>query len=149
MDGQDPHGVVVALGQDRLGHPGPLGRLHGDPVQVLAQVAAGGLAPGPGLVDDEAQPPPHVAGPALGEAELQGPSVPGDAAQQLGRGGPRALVVERPQVGQADPDRIVGRHGVGLVGQVAPASPALPLEPEQVVVAAASSGVRSAETTWR
>ena len=94
VDGHDPHGVVVALGQDRLGHPRPLGRLRGHPVQVLAQVAARGLAPGPGLVDHETQPPPHVAGPALGEAELEGPPVPGDPPEQLRRGQPSALVVE-------------------------------------------------------
>ena len=137
MDGHDAHGVVVGLGQHRLGDPRALGRLLLDPVEVLAQAAAGGLAPGPGLVDHEAQPAPHVAGPALGEAELEGPAVAGDAVEQLGRRLPVALLVQRAQVGEAGPHRIVGRHGVGLVGEVAPAAAALDLEAEQVVVAAA------------
>ena len=114
VDRHDPHGVIVGLGQDGLGHPGPLGRLAVDPVQVLAQVAAGGLAPRPGLVDDEAQPPPDVAGPALGEPELEGPPVAGDPVEQLRRRQPVALVVQRAQVGQAD--RARGRRAGTVSG---------------------------------
>ena len=49
---------------------------------------------------------------------------------------PGALVVERAQVGQRGPHGIVERDRVGLVGEIAPAPPPLPLEAEQVVVAA-------------
>ena len=137
MDGHDAHGVVVGLGQDRLGDPGALGRLQLDPAQVLAQAAVGGLAPGPGLVDDEPQPPPHVARPAFGEAELERAAVAGDAVEQLRRRLPVPAVVQAAQVGEADAHRVVVGNGVGLLAEVAPAASPLDLEAEQVVVAAA------------
>lgn len=54
--------------------------------------------------------------------------------EQLGVGEAAVLVVERAQVPQARPDGDVGRHGVGLVGQIAEVGAALGPEPEQVVV---------------
>ena len=136
VDGHDAHGVVVALGQDGLGHPGPLGRLRLHPAQVLAEVPAGGLAPGPGLVDDEAQPAPHVAGPSLGEARAPGPA----GRRRCGRAARRAPASgagRRASAGRRGRRRTgssIG-DGVGLVGQVAPTPLPFGLEAEQVVVA--------------
>ena len=101
VDRHDPHGVVVGLGEDRLGDPGPLGGLLLDPVEVGAQAAAGGLAPGAGLVDHEPEAAPHVAWAALGEPELEGSALAGDAVEQLGGGVPVARLVDRPQERQA------------------------------------------------
>ena len=62
----DPHGVVVALGQDRVAGPA-LGRLVRGPAQVAPHAPPAGVGPRPGLVDDVAHAPPHVAG--VGPAE--------------------------------------------------------------------------------
>ncbi len=91
-----------------------------DPGQVLAQVAASRLAPGPRLVDDEPQPPPDVARPPLGESEFEGPPIAGDPVEQLRGRQPLALVVEGAQIQEPPPHRVVDGHRVGLVGQVAP-----------------------------
>ena len=101
MDRHDPHGVVVGLGEHRLGDPGALGGLLVDPVEVGAQAAAGGLAPRPGLVDHEPQAAPHVARAALGEPELEGAAVAGDAVEQLGGRLPVAGLVDLEQERQA------------------------------------------------
>ena len=135
VDGHDPHGVVVGLGQDRFGHPAALAGLAGDPLEVLPEPAVRGLAPPPGLVDDEAEAPPHVPGPALGEAQLEQAPVPGDAVEQLAGGPPVPFVVELTEVGDAGQDRPVG-HRVGLRSQVVPVAALDDLEAEQVVVTA-------------
>ena len=135
MDGHDAHGVVVGLGQDRLGDAGAVGELELDPAEVLAKVSPGGLAPRSCLVDDEADPAPHVARAAFGESEVHGPPVAGDPVQQFGGRAPVPLLVEAAQVGQP------GMNAVAVVGlaelgvEVAPrADPGM--EPEEVVVAA-------------
>ncbi len=136
MNGHDPNGVIVGLGQNGLGHSCPLGRLLSHPGQVLAQVAARCIAPGPRLVDDEAEPTPDVAWPTFGEPQFHDTPVPGDPVEQLRGCEPVALVIERTQIEQSLSDHVVIRHGLRLVGEVAPPPLAFPLEPEQVIVAA-------------
>ena len=105
----DPHGVVVALGQDRVAGPA-LGRLVGGPPQVAAHAASAGVGPRPGLVDDVAHPPPDVAGVGPGERGLEHAPLVDDAVEQLGRRrrGRRRVAIER-DVGDRRADRMVGR----------------------------------------
>ena len=151
VDGHDSHGIVVALGQDGLGHPRTFGRLQVHPAQVLAQIASGGLAPRPGLVDDETQSPPHVAGPPFGEAELHGPPVGRDPVEQLRRGQP-VRAGRRATAGRPEPARTGSSAGTvsGWSARIAPPSlAASTLKRKRSSSPQASSGVRRAETMRR
>ena len=134
VDGENPHAVVVGLGQHRLGHPGVLGPLEAGPLQIAAQVAAAGVGPGPGLIDQEPQPPPRVPGPARHHRRLQRPPIPQQLLQQHGRAGPPPGIVQLPQMGQAVGHRVAGViSDVGIQREPAPETQ-LPVG--QVVVAA-------------
>ena len=149
VDGHDPHGVVVGLRQHGLGDPGALRRLLVDPLEVGPQAPAGGLAPRPRLVDHEPQPPPHVAGTAFGEAELEGAALAGDVVEELGGGLPVAALVDARAGTPGPPTRCrrAGSGGVGvLYDQVRPCAT---LWRNRSSSPQPSSGVRSAVTMRR
>ena len=107
MDRHHADGVDVGLGQHRLGDARLLLALVGRPGQVRAQAAVGDLGPGAGLVDDEPQPAPRVAGARAGGADLEHAPVLDEPGQHLaGREPPCARGAAR-QVGERPADRAV------------------------------------------
>ena len=74
VDGQDPHGVVVGLGQQRLVHPRAVGALQLGPLEERPQAAAAGLLERAGLVDEEPQPAPHLGRPRVAEGRAGTPA---------------------------------------------------------------------------
>ena len=110
VDGHDAQRVFALVGAEL--DPIDIVDASVDPRQVLRQSSTGGIAPGPGLVDHVAHPPPRFAGHLLAFAQRRGDSPPAvvELGEQLGRG---ALVLsptellEHPQ-GIADDARILG-----------------------------------------
>ena len=72
VDRHERDGVVVGLGQQRLVDPAALVALEVGPVEEAPQPGAPGLLEGVDLVDQEAQAPPDLTGPAVGEGEGEG-----------------------------------------------------------------------------
>ena len=137
VDGQDPHRVVVGLGQHRFDHPGALTGLSLDPLQVLAQGVAAGLFPCAALVEHETQSSPQVAGTAFGRGEFEEATFAKNPLEHLARRHPVALPVLFAQPRQPLRDRVIGRRAIGKRALVIPA-PTDVLPPDvQIVVAAA------------
>ena len=92
VHGHHPHGVVVALGQDRVAGAGP--RWPGTCAQreVAAHAAAAGLRPRPRLVDDVAHPPPARRGRRARRERSRARA----ARRRCDRGGRRASPGRRP-----------------------------------------------------
>ena len=88
VDGHDPHGVVVVLGQDRVGDAA-LGRLEPRPRQVAADAVPAGIAPRSRLVDHVAHATPHVAGIGTVERDVEHAPLVDDRGQQVGGRPPR------------------------------------------------------------
>ena len=117
VDGHDAHGVVVGLGQHRLGDPGALGRLQLDPAQVLAQAPAGRLAParGPGRSRSAAGATRRAGRPSAKPSSNARRSRAMRSSSSDGAAQCRC-VVQRAEVVEPAPHRVVGGNGVGLVG---------------------------------
>ena len=113
VDRHDAQRLRVGLGQHRLGGPGGVAALPLCPGQVGAQPAVLGLGPGAGLVDDEAQPPPHVPGARAVDRHLEHPPVVDEPGEHLARRQPGAVVVQPPQVRHAARTGWVGGSASG------------------------------------
>ena len=100
VHGHDPHRVVVVLGEDRVAGPALVGLVRG-PAQVAAQAPPAGVGPRPGLVDDVADPPPHVAGVGPGERGLEHPPLDDERVEQVGRRRARRLARRSSAGGRA------------------------------------------------
>ncbi len=98
MDRHHPHGVVVVLGQDRVGHS-TLGGLQFRPLQIAADAMAAGVGPGPGLFDDVTDSPPHVAPVGTGQREVEHPSIVDDRSEQIGGRVPADAFGDRAHMG--------------------------------------------------
>ena len=135
MDGHDPNGAVIGLGNERLGHPRPLAALHVDPAEVGPQRAAGGIREGARLVGGPAQAAPGVPVTILGERQLHQPALAHHPVDDLPRAAPQPLVVQFAHPLQRLSDRVVGLRAEVVPGPVRAAA-ALPVL-VQVVVAEA------------
>ena len=124
MHRHHPHGVVVALGQDRVARPA-LGRLVRRPAQVPPDATPAGVGPRSCLVDDVAHATPHVAGVRSTERRLQQAPVDDDAVEQLGRGRPADVPGDRGDVGDGLTDRVIV-HSLRRRGEQPPAAARLP-----------------------
>ena len=124
VDGHDPHGVVVGLRQDDLDGPHLLRLLEVHPREEPVQVATVVVGELPGLVGDEAEPPPRVAGPAVVEGELHHPPDLDHLLHQPAHVEPPVPSVELPQHGQGPDHRVVPVDVHRERGQVVPGPPA-------------------------
>ena len=84
VDGHHPHGVVVVLGQDRVGDAA-LRCLQRCPLQVAPNAVAAGVGPCSGLLDHEPQATPDVAGVDAGERQIEQAAFVGHRGEQVGR----------------------------------------------------------------
>ena len=110
--------VAVLLGKDGFGDL-TVGGLTGGPLEVAADPPAARVGPGPGLVDDEADPVPHVAVVDAIEGEILQPSLVDDGGQEFGGSEGGGTVVDARQMGQAEGDGMVGTAlGRGMGGSV-------------------------------
>ena len=133
MDGHHPDGVDIGLRQNRLGDPGAFLALPSDPGEVGPEAAVLSLRPRPGLVDDEPEPAPLVAGPRLRGGHLEHPAVVDQQRQHRVRGQPADPVVQAVQVVQRGGDRVPGQSVGDRCEEVERAAVVLP--GPQVVVA--------------
>ena len=139
MDGHDPHRVVVDLGEDGLGHPGPLGVLEVGPGQEATQIPPEGVGELARLVGDEAEPAPRLAGALLVEGQRHQRALGEHPLDQRAHVEPPAVPVELGQGALAGRHRVVGPEGARRRLPVVPAAPG-PVEPVEVVVAAPEEG---------
>ncbi len=95
VDREDPHRVVVGLGQHRLHHARTFGALEVGPREEVAQAGGLRLRERACLVDDEPHPSPQVARTTVGERDLEHPPLADDPVEQLARAEPEAGVVPR------------------------------------------------------
>ena len=140
MDGQDPDGGIVDLGEDGLGDPALLVGLGKTPVNEAAQRAPTGLSEGPGTVGQKADPTPDVAGPGLPEGDLQYPALVDQAFQDSGGSEEVAASVHLAQPGETrghELDRLVAFR---LVGLVVPGTAMVHPPAGEVIVSAAEMG---------
>ena len=82
---EDPHRVVVRLGQYRLDYSGAFTRLSFDPLKVFAQCVTAGFLPCAALVEDEAQSPPQISRPTFLCGEFEKPPFAEYALEHLVR----------------------------------------------------------------
>ncbi|MEZ5262744.1 MAG: hypothetical protein R2755_13455 [Acidimicrobiales bacterium] len=126
VHGHDPHGVLVELGQQRLVHRGTVGALQRRPVEEGPQPSPARVLERPGLVHEEAQPPPHVGGARRTEAEQEAVALAQHPAQQLGGAVPPAVEPQAAQVGEGEADRLVRRQAVRRLRAQVPATAGAP-----------------------
>ena len=101
------------LGQHGLGDPDAVGGLAVGPRQVVAQGAATGLPPHPGLVDEVAQPAPHVRALAARARRPPGPAGRGSGDRAARRARPVPVGGQGLEVGDGVVDRVVAGLGRG------------------------------------
>jgi hypothetical protein len=135
VDGHHADGVGVGFGEDCFGDSGGLFALVCCPGEVGAEAAVFDLRPGAGLVHDEADAAPGVAGSGAGGGDFEDTAVGDDLAEDLAGGEPAGGVVGLAEPLHGFPDGVDkevvgdgGSEGEGAAG-------ALP--GEEVVVAAA------------
>ncbi len=109
VDRHDPHGVVVVLGQDRVGDA-TLRRLEPRPRQVAADAVPADIAPRPRLVDHVAHATPHIVGIGTVERDVEHATFVDDLGQQVGGRPPRDPRGDRADVGDGVGDRMVGER---------------------------------------
>jgi len=140
VHGEDAHGVVVALREDGLDDAHTFRRLTLRPPQVLAQCLAARLLPGAALVEDEPDPPPEVARPALLHRQLEHALVAHDALEHGARRQPVPLAVQPAEPLQSERDRMVRRGALGQPSLVVPPAVVARAPREEVVVAHTEAG---------
>ena len=134
MDGHHPHGIVVVLGQDRVGHPA-LGGLQDGPLQIAAYAVTPRIGPRPCLLDDVAQAAPHVARVGACERKVEEPALVGDCGEQVGRRRGAHSLGHRANMGDRVGDGMVTEPRRRCRPQIPVAAAGLPLP--QLDVAAA------------
>ncbi len=108
VDGHHPDGVVVVLGQDRVGDAGLRGLQRG-PLKVAPDTVTAGVSPGAGLFEHESQAAPHVASIDAAECQVEQATLVGHGDEQVGgRHGADALG-HRANMGESVADRMVRR----------------------------------------
>ncbi len=121
MDREDLHRLVVGLGQQRLVHPGSVGALQFGPSDEGAEIAAVGLLERSGLVDEEAQPPPHLGRSRIAERQQEGVPLAEQPLEQRGRREPPPVLPQRAQVLERLSHGVLGGNRLGhLAAEVPP-----------------------------
>ena len=123
-------------GNKRFVHACTLVALQLGPRQEGSQSTSIGFDELAGLLDDEPQPPPNVAGPALQQRQLERAALSEQPLEELARLEPQSLVVTTPEIRKAVDDRVVDRQRRRRADAVVP-STARSHELEQFVVATA------------
>ena len=137
MDGQDPHGVVVGLGQQRLVDPGAVGRAAGRPSRgtPAARRRRPPRRPGPGRPGTAAGATPR-RGRRSPKASTKAWRSSRSRSSSTRRAQPPALLPQRPEVGQGDRHRVVGGEARRAASAAEVPAAAGVVEGEQVDVGA-------------
>ena len=103
--------VVVGLGDDGLGDARARVRLRPQPFDELAQGGPTGLAESARLFEDEAQPLPRFARPAVRKRHLEQPPLPNYPVYKFADAVPPTGIVEHSKRPQGVWDRVADRFG--------------------------------------